>query len=143
MKALTIQQPWAECVAQGEKLIENRSRRVFHRGPLAIHAGLRLSVRGINDPRVLAALGDFAPHTVGKVIAVCELVDCHPAAGCCKPWGDDAYGGKPVHHLTRAAGTERRPRRERSARTVRRYDAPRGHLRARLHFRGAARLRHP
>jgi hypothetical protein len=104
MRAITIQQPYAECVARGAKLVENRSRRVFHRGPIAIHAGLRLSKRGLADPRVNALLYPHGrpsrpPRALGMVIAVAELVDCHPAAGCCKPWGDDLHEGRPVHHL--------------------------------------------
>lgn len=43
MKAITVRQPWAECIARGVKLVENRSRPTTHRGPLAIHAGARPS----------------------------------------------------------------------------------------------------
>lgn len=39
LKALTLHQPWASLVAVGAKTIETRSRRISHRGPLAIHAG--------------------------------------------------------------------------------------------------------
>jgi len=39
MKAITIQQPWAEMIARGLKRVENRTWRTSHRGPLAIHAG--------------------------------------------------------------------------------------------------------
>ena len=112
MKALTVQQPWAECIAVGAKLVENRSRPLSYRGPLAIHAGLRWSDRGARDDLVVRtligpdALGpltkpvahDFGIHC-GLVLAVGQLVDCHPAAGCCKPWGEESYDGKLVHHL--------------------------------------------
>jgi hypothetical protein len=116
VKALTVQQPWAECIARGAKLIENRSRPVSHRGPLSIHASLRISEQAMNDPRVQLELtrhvhtpgsrgwdtGIVTPQRwqrVGVVVAIVDLVDCHPAAGCCKPWGDDVYNGKPAHHL--------------------------------------------
>lgn len=39
MKALSVQQPWAWCIVNGYKPVENRSRNTKHRGPLAIHAG--------------------------------------------------------------------------------------------------------
>ena len=40
MKAITIWQPWAELIARGVKLVENRTWRTHYRGPVAIHAGL-------------------------------------------------------------------------------------------------------
>lgn len=96
-----MQQPWAECIARGVKLVENRSRPTTHRGPMAIHAGARTSARGLADPRVLAELAPLRDVDLwpGAVLAVVDLVDCHPAAGCCRPWGDDQYRGRPVHHL--------------------------------------------
>ena len=36
MKALSVQQPWAELIARGEKTIEVRNRNTRHRGPLLI-----------------------------------------------------------------------------------------------------------
>jgi hypothetical protein len=38
-KALTICQPYAELIARGEKVIENRTWPTSYRGPLLIHAG--------------------------------------------------------------------------------------------------------
>jgi hypothetical protein len=39
LKALTVQQPWAELIVQGHKSIELREWKTKHRGILAIHAG--------------------------------------------------------------------------------------------------------
>ncbi|WP_229834794.1 hypothetical protein, partial [Dactylosporangium sucinum] len=43
---------------------------------------------------------------IGAVIAVVDLVDCHPAVGergrvCCAPWGERWHGAaaRPAHHL--------------------------------------------
>lgn len=41
MKAISIQQPWAELIVRGIKDIENRTWTTTYRGPLAIHAGLK------------------------------------------------------------------------------------------------------
>jgi len=38
VRALTLTQPWAGLVVDGEKTIETRSWQVAYRGPLAIHA---------------------------------------------------------------------------------------------------------
>ena len=114
MKAITVMQPWAACIAAGAKLVENRARPVSHRGPLAIHAGQRWSRRGGHDDLVVTTLagpdapgpmsrqvaGEVLDVVFGAVIAVAELVDCHPADGCCSPWGvqNDDHG-HPAHHL--------------------------------------------
>jgi hypothetical protein len=39
MKALTVQQPYAQLLAWGEKWFETRTWRTKYRGPVAIHAG--------------------------------------------------------------------------------------------------------
>lgn len=117
MKAITVRQPWAWAIANGGKTVENRSRGTTYRGPLAIHAGKGWSDRGAADDRVLALWRELhlpslpadrhqAIHfPTGSVIAVAHLVDSHPDAGCCRPWGESSYqeaGGRTVgtvHHL--------------------------------------------
>ncbi len=98
MRAITIRQPWASLVALGVKTIETRSWRTSYRGPLAIHAGVRM-------PKARAALnpcrddvGDWhvtlfdsgymlTSHTnygewhsmpPGAVVATCTLLDVVP-----------------------------------------------------------------
>jgi len=102
MKALTVQQPWAWAIFHG-KNIENRTQQWSYRGPLAIHAGMRESDRGIYDPRILDL---YEKHwydaNLGHFLGVVDLVDCHPDAGCCKPWGESAYvehGGRERRHI--------------------------------------------
>lgn len=110
MKALTVQQPWATAIFRG-KNIENRTQLWTYRGPLAIHAGTRWSTRGSRDPLVLKALfpyDDFTSlnqraHATGAIIGTVELVDCHPEAGCCAPWGESSYvehGGRERRSVT-------------------------------------------
>lgn len=93
MKALTVQQPWAWAIFNG-KTIENRTQLWKYRGPLAIHAGNRWSVRGENSPLIRGVMNMAgAPHwiTTGAIIGTVELVDVHPDVGCCKPWGESSY----------------------------------------------------
>jgi hypothetical protein len=108
VKAVTVKQPWAWAISTGKKTVENRSRNTTHRGRVAIHAGLSWSQRGAGDERIielaatygripaLAILGGYVPF--GAIIATAEIVDAHPEAGCCRPWGESAYDGKPVWH---------------------------------------------
>jgi hypothetical protein len=129
MRAITVRNPWAWAIAAGFKPVENRSQNANYRGPLAIHAGQAWSVRGECDHRVCEAWATFAASVplrpapnvpvsgaVGRlhkdslfveygIIAVAELVDCHPDQGCCRPWGESSYeeaGGRTrtaIHHL--------------------------------------------
>ena len=83
MKALTIRQPWASLIAQGDKTIEIRSWRTHYRGPLLITASGKT-----DDP----AQPDL-PRSC--TICIVDLVDCRQAtdadgAGACnEPWPDD------------------------------------------------------
>ncbi|OZE10228.1 hypothetical protein CH249_14200 [Rhodococcus sp. 05-2255-3B1] len=112
MKALTVQQPWAWAIIDGGKTIENRTQNWKYRGPLAIHAGNRWSERGERSPLVKAEyrkmMTELAPpqplvgwefggkmvrwpFRTGAIIGIVNLVDVHPEAGCCKPWGEASY----------------------------------------------------
>lgn len=109
MKALTVQQPWAWAIIHGGKTIENRTTWWRYRGRLAIHAGSRISDRGMRDPAVLEAWkehgsGEWSPTLVlGAVLGTVELVDIHPDSGCCRPWGVSTYAGKSgIVHLVLA-----------------------------------------
>lgn len=112
IRAITVKQPWAWAIAFAGKDIENRSAGSTYRGLLAVHAGLSFSARGSHDPRILASARrldapkiDRRELPMGAVIALAELVDVHPDAGCCRPWGESSYvetSGRrrtAVHHL--------------------------------------------
>lgn len=72
MKALTICQPYAELIARGLKLIENRTWATDYRGPLAIHAGKSRTWLGEDDLEAYPAM------SFGAVVAVATL------RGCCR-----------------------------------------------------------
>lgn len=110
VRALTVRQPWAQAIADGHKLVENRSQGFpkGYRGPLLIHAGQGWSERGRRDPKLLDIYrqGDPFGHALrhdpayrqrppwpfaAGVLAVAEVADIHPAASCCAPWGEDTY----------------------------------------------------
>lgn len=67
MKALTIQQPYASLIADGEKWVENRNWFTRYRGPLAIHAGKRSRYLRPDNLR---------NYATGCVIATCNLAAC-------------------------------------------------------------------
>lgn len=67
MFALTISQPYASLIADGEKWIENRRWETKYRGPLAIHAG--------KGTQYLDS-AELARHYSSGVLAVCQLSAC-------------------------------------------------------------------
>lgn len=71
MKALTICQPYAEMILQGEKLVENRSWPTSHRGRMYIHAGKN---REFWDDEVDRKR--YPNAAWGAVVAIVNLVDC-------------------------------------------------------------------
>jgi hypothetical protein len=117
VKALTVQQPWAWAIVHGGKDVENRTQAWSYRGPLAIHAGARVSERGCMSSLVVGAAVDEGissgmlaadrrdefvlgallgggikvdPEHTQAIIGVVDLVDAHTAEnGCCEsPWAE-------------------------------------------------------
>lgn len=77
MRVLTIHQPYASLIANGEKWTENRTWFTEYRGPLAIHAGLY-------QGRVPKS--DREMYSWGSIIAVAEMVACVNHRDC---WRQD------------------------------------------------------
>jgi hypothetical protein len=85
LKAITVLQPWASLLIHGDKTIETRSWRTWHRGPLLIHAGQRpFSARrlALQEPfrAALRAQGFEWPDELpfGCVLGFAELTACVP-----------------------------------------------------------------
>ena len=72
MKVLTIKQPWATLIMQGNKRYEPRSWQTKYRGDLLIHAG-----KGI-DKEAMKRLNRYIPKDMptGKILGKVKLVDC-------------------------------------------------------------------
>jgi hypothetical protein len=95
VKALTIQQPYASAVALGPKRVENRTRKTYHRGPLAIHAGLAVDWLATDRAWAAAGLAPYVPRAprrawtaslwLGAVIAVADVAGCHWHSDCREP----------------------------------------------------------
>jgi len=74
-RVLSIQQPWAWAIVSGRKKVENRSWSTAYRGPLYIHASMKIDRVAIKwlHRRMRLAVPDQLP--TGAVIGVCDLVD--------------------------------------------------------------------
>ena len=71
MKAITIQQPWAQLIRDGKKKTEYRTWSTNHRGKLAIHAG---QVIDVDECRRVGLDPDSLPR--GRVICIVEMYGC-------------------------------------------------------------------
>lgn len=83
-RALTIRNPYAWLIAQGEKDYETRGWKTDYRGPLAIHAGkykptrsdvvhMKNTLYQVMDRHHVDSQGDMA---YGAVLCIVNLVDC-------------------------------------------------------------------
>ena len=72
MKVLTIRQPWATLIMQGNKRFEFRSWQTKYRGELLIHAGKNIDKEECNR------LKKYLPEKLilGKILGKVKLVDC-------------------------------------------------------------------
>lgn len=72
MKVLTIKQPWATLIMQGDKRFEFRSWQTKYRGDLLIHAGKSVDKEAVNR------LSKYLPKEIptGKILGKVKLVDC-------------------------------------------------------------------
>lgn len=95
MQAMSVQQPWAFAIARGGKTVSNQTLPTAYRGPLLIHASMRVDLKACDSPLVQSAGWDPRDPlaTIGAVIAVADLDRvCSAAAGggaCdCGPWSE-------------------------------------------------------
>jgi ASCH domain-containing protein len=71
MKILSIRKPWAYLITRGSKNIENRSWPTNYRGPVLIHASLKIDKQLCVDHGL-----DPTKLETGGVVGVAEIVDC-------------------------------------------------------------------
>jgi hypothetical protein len=85
--ALTIRQPWASLIIEGQKNIENRSRPTEHRGLLVIHAGLATVAEALDRYGHLLKDPDDLPG--GAILGAVEITDCVENAR--SRWAEPGY----------------------------------------------------
>ncbi|MBT2211346.1 MULTISPECIES: hypothetical protein [Actinomadura] len=95
MQAISVQQPWAFAIARGGKTVSNQGLPTAYRGPLLVHASMRVDLKACDSPLIQAAGWDPRDPlaTIGAVIAVADLAHvCSagaPGGPCdCGPWSE-------------------------------------------------------
>lgn len=77
MKALTVCQPYASMIVNGEKPIENRTRPTFYRGLIYVHAGKsREWVDAIELMRTDISVLPVNRMAFGAVVGIARIIDC-------------------------------------------------------------------
>lgn len=71
MKALSLWQPWASLIYDERKSVETRSWEMLHRGPLAIHAAMKVDKEACED-------FGYGPDAIprGAVLCVVNVLNC-------------------------------------------------------------------
>jgi hypothetical protein len=70
MKAISVQQPYADWIVDGKKAVENRTWPCDYRGLLLIHASKsKMRARAMGDP-------DMRHRTYGAIIGQVNMFDC-------------------------------------------------------------------
>ena len=85
MKAITLWQPWAQLIVQGDKLIETRSRNTNIRGRVAIHAAkadhsgllIHIPMRELEFFQEAGVTGIKEPPR-GAIVGTIEIIDSWP-----------------------------------------------------------------
>ena len=67
MKAISLWQPWASYMADGQKLIETRHWPISYRGPLLIHAAKRMDECSTSQRATLP---------FGALLCIVDLINC-------------------------------------------------------------------
>lgn len=92
-RALSVRRPWANLILAGHKTVENRTWATDHRGDLVVHAGQAWEPAGAAGAAAVDITGFDSPRECpGGYLGIVRLLDVHPAAGCCRPWGQQAGG---------------------------------------------------
>lgn len=95
MKALSVRQPWAWAIARGHKDVVNRRWATTYRGPLLIHASMRIDLDACGSDllREVGWSADDPLAVMGAIVAMVSLSGvCNEAvaggASCCGRWAD-------------------------------------------------------
>lgn len=94
-RMLTVRQPWASWIALSGKSVENRTWAPKDwRGPLLIHAGLKLDRDARDQPTVPERLPGPRLYPLGAIVASVRLESCHECKpDCCDTqWAERSYG---------------------------------------------------
>lgn len=92
-RAVSVRRPYANLIVAGHKTVENRTWATDHRGVIVVHAGQAWEPTGAALAAELGIAGFDTRHVCpGGYLGTVRLVEVHPAAGCCAPWGEQGDG---------------------------------------------------
>lgn len=93
MKVLSIQEPFAALIRDGQKCVETRSFKTNYRGELYIHASSTKMTKEVQI-KFTKILPEDLPY--GEIICKCHLVDCILMT---KEYVEDMKKNHPIEYL--------------------------------------------
>lgn len=95
LRALSVRQPWAHAIVHSGKDVENRSRRLGHRGWTLIHASACMTDEDLRDAtRFMRSAGLPVPAEAdlqfGGVVGIARIIGCECASP--SPWWMGPFG---------------------------------------------------
>jgi hypothetical protein len=89
VKSLSIRAPWAWCIMNAGKNIENRSQKTNYRGPLLIHVSKTWDEKDLEEAQKRTDLEIPAKGrlSLGACIGIVDLVDCYYSPEAYEQWG--------------------------------------------------------
>lgn len=100
MKAITILQPFAHLIKDGQKRVENRTWPTKYRGLIYIHAGKSRSMLDIENGMDHQTGIGVSSMAFGAVVAIAELVSCLPIGEIARGIHETRYPWLRSHHHT-------------------------------------------
>jgi hypothetical protein len=97
LKILSIRQPWADLIVRGGKDIENRSWPAKYRGPILVHASLKLDREACNEYGL-----HHSRLLTGGIVGIAEITDCvlkHQSTWYKGPYGFVLRNRRPLEFL--------------------------------------------
>lgn len=89
LRAISIRQPWAWLIVNGIKDVENRNWRTHYRGPVLVHAGLKIDLDAYGYVEEFVSENLYIPPPeeleCGGIVGVTSIIDCKNTP-CGSPW---------------------------------------------------------
>lgn len=80
MRAVSVHQPWADLIVNGDKTEDFRTWKISHRGPLAIHASLKIDQSACEEKGI-----NVSGLTTGAIVGYVHLVEIEHVEESGKP----------------------------------------------------------
>lgn len=90
LRVLSVREPYASFIVYSGKDVENREWPTNYRGPLVIHAAVKVCEVGADYARHFDAMPNQSVRP-GHILGVVDLVDCVSVVDAKSPWAEGPW----------------------------------------------------